>query len=63
VGPKKELGGVESVGTVGAIGVKVAVECIHRGFENQTAVGAGFQVAPDFRLDGRGQATFQVPAD
>ena len=45
----------ESVGSgLGAIRVKVAVEGIHRGFENQAAVGAGFKVTPDFGLDGRG---------
>jgi len=50
---------VESVGAaLGAIGVKIAVEGIHGSFENQATVGAGFQMAPDFRLDGRGQTTF-----
>jgi len=59
VGAREELGGVESVGTaLGSIGIKIAVEGIHGSFENQATVRAGFQVAPDFRLDGRGQTTF-----
>jgi len=50
---------VKSVGVaLGAIGVEIAVEGVHRSFKNQATVGARFQVAPDFRLDGRGQATF-----
>lgn len=56
---REDLGGVESVGAaLGAIGVEIAVEGVHGSFENQATIGAGFQVAPDFRLDGRGQTTF-----
>ena len=59
MGEVEELGSVESVGAVRvAIGVKIAVERIDGGFEDQATVRAGFQVAPDFRLDGRGQTTF-----
>lgn len=55
----EELRGVQSVGAaLGALGVKVAVEGVHGSFEDQATIGAGFEVAPDFRLDGRGQTTF-----
>ena len=62
-GLRSRLGGVRGVCTGVGVRVEVAVERVDGSLENQAAVGAGFEVAPDFGLNGRGEPTFQVPAD
>jgi len=38
-----------------AFGVEITIECVDGCVQNEVAVRAGFQVAPDLDLNGRGE--------